>query len=315
MIIDCHCHAGKGDLMTAPWNTDAPIEPYLRRAHAAGIDKTVVFAPFHSDYAVANAQVARIVARLLSARSAAGSVVICDGVYPSTGRAAALRAIERVARAAGALVYVDDAHGIGLMGAHPSVAMPYGHGGGGTSAHLGIAPGHVVHVGSLSKALGVPVAFVAGPAEPIAHLRVAAPTYTRCSPPALPVLGALRVHARDGEALRQRLAGLIRRFQRGLHQLGRAPQTGTLFPIQTLLFPTPLAAQAVARALRRQGIWAILQIGSNEHSGGGGLRFALTALHTPADIDLLVEALARHVAPIVAQADGSALSTHDTGSH
>jgi predicted TIM-barrel fold metal-dependent hydrolase len=63
MVIDCHCHAGKGDYMTAPWSTDAPIEPYLRRAKAAGIDKTVVFAPFHSDYAQANADVARIVAK------------------------------------------------------------------------------------------------------------------------------------------------------------------------------------------------------------------------------------------------------------
>lgn len=63
MIIDCHCHAGKGDQMTAPWNTDAPIEPYLRRARRAGIDRTVVFAPFHSDYDQANRQVARIVAR------------------------------------------------------------------------------------------------------------------------------------------------------------------------------------------------------------------------------------------------------------
>lgn len=63
MIIDCHCHAGKGDLMTAPWNTDAPIDPYLRRAKAAGIDKTIVFAPFHSDYGEANEQVARIVAQ------------------------------------------------------------------------------------------------------------------------------------------------------------------------------------------------------------------------------------------------------------
>ena len=63
MIIDCHCHAGKGDQMTAPWNTDAPIEPYLRRARRAGIDKTVVFAPFHSDYDQANRQVAHIVAR------------------------------------------------------------------------------------------------------------------------------------------------------------------------------------------------------------------------------------------------------------
>jgi len=63
MIIDCHCHAGKGDIMTAPWNTDAPIEPYLRRARTAGIGRTVVFAPFHSDYARANAEVARIVAQ------------------------------------------------------------------------------------------------------------------------------------------------------------------------------------------------------------------------------------------------------------
>jgi predicted TIM-barrel fold metal-dependent hydrolase len=63
MIVDCHCHAGKGDGLTAPWNTDARIEPYLRRARAAGIDKTIVFSSFVSDYAKGNAQVARIVAR------------------------------------------------------------------------------------------------------------------------------------------------------------------------------------------------------------------------------------------------------------
>jgi uncharacterized protein len=63
MIVDCHCHAGTGDLMTAPWNTVAPIEPYLRRARAAGIAKTVVFAPFHSNYDQANAEVGRIVGR------------------------------------------------------------------------------------------------------------------------------------------------------------------------------------------------------------------------------------------------------------
>src|SRR5258705_4471363 len=63
MVIDIHCHAGQGDGMTAPWNTSAPIEPYLRRAKAAGIHKTVVFAAFHSDYASANRQVASIVAK------------------------------------------------------------------------------------------------------------------------------------------------------------------------------------------------------------------------------------------------------------
>jgi predicted TIM-barrel fold metal-dependent hydrolase len=63
MIIDFHCHAGKGDIMTAPWNTDASLGKYLRRAEAAGISKTVVFPLFHTDYEKANRQLARIVAR------------------------------------------------------------------------------------------------------------------------------------------------------------------------------------------------------------------------------------------------------------
>src|SRR5215475_5530970 len=62
MIIDCHCHAGKGDGLTAPWDTAAPLEKYLRRAAQARIDQTVLLAAFHSDYAIANREVARIVA-------------------------------------------------------------------------------------------------------------------------------------------------------------------------------------------------------------------------------------------------------------
>ncbi len=62
-IIDCHCHAGTADRMTAPWNTVADIEPYLRRARAAGIAKTSVVSVFHSDYNKANAELAGIIAR------------------------------------------------------------------------------------------------------------------------------------------------------------------------------------------------------------------------------------------------------------
>jgi predicted TIM-barrel fold metal-dependent hydrolase len=63
MIIDSHCHAGKGDLMTAPWNTDAPLSAYLRRARAAGIDKTIVMPAFRTDNWLANKEVARLIAR------------------------------------------------------------------------------------------------------------------------------------------------------------------------------------------------------------------------------------------------------------
>ena len=62
MIIDCHCHAGLGDGLTGPWDTAAPIDRYLQRCARAGIDRSVIFAAFHSDYARANREVARLVA-------------------------------------------------------------------------------------------------------------------------------------------------------------------------------------------------------------------------------------------------------------
>ena len=56
MIIDFHCHGGKGDLMTAPWNSAARLDLYFKRAAQAGIAKTVLLPAFHSDYRQANEQ-------------------------------------------------------------------------------------------------------------------------------------------------------------------------------------------------------------------------------------------------------------------
>jgi len=64
VIVDCHCHAGTGDQLTAPWNTRAPLAKYLRRARAAGIGQTIFFPAFQSDYTDGNRQVARIVRQL-----------------------------------------------------------------------------------------------------------------------------------------------------------------------------------------------------------------------------------------------------------
>jgi len=63
VIIDFHCHAGRGDGLTGPPFTDAPLGTYFRRARAAGIDRTVAVPCFHSDYNQANEELAGIVAR------------------------------------------------------------------------------------------------------------------------------------------------------------------------------------------------------------------------------------------------------------
>jgi uncharacterized protein len=63
LIIDCHCHAGKGDGLTGPWDTDAPLKEFMNWSTEAKIQKTVLFSAFHSDYSFANEQVAKIVAQ------------------------------------------------------------------------------------------------------------------------------------------------------------------------------------------------------------------------------------------------------------
>jgi len=63
VIVDAHCHAGPGDGFTGPWDTDAPLDAYSARAARAGISHTLIWAAFHSDYAVANEGVAAIVRR------------------------------------------------------------------------------------------------------------------------------------------------------------------------------------------------------------------------------------------------------------
>jgi uncharacterized protein len=60
VIIDCHCHAGRGDGATGPLGEDAPLERYLLRAGAAGIAKTVLLGTFVKNYDNANAYVARL---------------------------------------------------------------------------------------------------------------------------------------------------------------------------------------------------------------------------------------------------------------
>jgi uncharacterized protein len=60
-VIDAHCHAGHGDGLTGPWDTDASLDRYAVRAREAGIDATVLLAALTSDYQAANREVGALV--------------------------------------------------------------------------------------------------------------------------------------------------------------------------------------------------------------------------------------------------------------
>jgi predicted TIM-barrel fold metal-dependent hydrolase len=88
-IIDAHCHAGPGDGFTGPWDTSAPLGRYLRRCDEAGIARSNLLAAFHSDYAVANEEVGRILA------GAPGRFFAFAFVHPERDRGRVLAMVRR----------------------------------------------------------------------------------------------------------------------------------------------------------------------------------------------------------------------------
>src|SRR5712692_9264998 len=63
LVIDAHCHAGRGTAMSAPWTTRADVDVTLRHMAEAGIDKTVIFPINNNEYEKPNQEIAEICGR------------------------------------------------------------------------------------------------------------------------------------------------------------------------------------------------------------------------------------------------------------
>lgn len=234
--------------------------------------------------------------------SVSRKVIVCDGVYGVEGRVAPLSRFVQLAHSFEATVYVDDAHGIGLLGRNRSDYAPYGRGGGGTPLIFGISAENIVHVASLGKAFGIPLAFVAGPSDFIRKLWVRAPSFSHSSPPALPLIAgaiaALKVNAVDGDLLRRRLLETVTRFRNNLDQAGITLANRSYLPVQSILFANRQNGIAINRELIRSGILAVLQHDPRGILPGAALRFVISANHTWSDVDQITSALSRILRPI-----------------
>lgn len=230
----------------------------------------------------------------MRSRAATGRrpVVVTDGICPGCGDLAPLGAYLESAQACDGLVVVDDTQALGVLGSDPSAAAPYGWGGGGSLAHAGIRSPRVAVVASLAKSLGAPVAVVSGPSRLIRWFENSSETRVHCSPPSLADIHAaaraLAMNRRFGDVLRRKLWRLVARFRRSAADAG-LPVAGHALPVQTLFLASD-EADRIHRCLLAHGIHAVLQAGGCRT--GSALSFAITAAHTPADIDRAAGVLA-----------------------
>lgn len=214
------------------------------------------------------------------------AMVATDGVFSMDGDLAPLRELALVAQVQGALLYVDDAHGIGVTG-------PDGRG---TLAAHGLAPGgDVLQLATLGKALGGCGAVVAGDADLVDHLAQSARpyVYTTALPPAqaAAALAAVKL-ARREHWRREKLADAIARFRAGAEAEGFELLPSDT-PIQPLLCGDEAPTLALSRALAEAGFWVGAIRPPTVPEGRSRLRIALSVLHAPQEIDALVAAIAR----------------------
>jgi 8-amino-7-oxononanoate synthase len=212
------------------------------------------------------------------------TLVVTDGVFSMDGDLAELPALCAAARAKGAWLMVDDAHGFGPLGAT----------GGGILEHFGLGLDDVpVLVGTLGKAFGTAGAFVAGSEELIETLiQFARPyIYTTSQPPALAcaTLKSLELLRSEGWR-REHLNALIARFRAGAAELGLTLMDSPT-PIQPLLIGDSARAVEFSRLLRERGLMVGAIRPPTVPAGTARLRVTLSAAHTVEQVDRLLAAL------------------------
>ena len=236
--------------------------------------------------------------RLLKKAHPSPRLVCLDGINSMTGNPPDLPAFARIAREHDALLYVDDAHGFGVIGERgPDEPSPYGLRGNSIVRHFGESYENVVLVGGFSKAYSSLAAFIACPTELKRLLKTAAPPYLYSGPSPVAslatVLAGFDVNDARGDAIR---AGLWRKAEQVLDcldRLGAHTPNRSGFPLVEVPLADHTEIAEVGRFLFDHGIYVTLAAYPLVPKSEVGFRIQVTAANTQAEIDQLVDVLGR----------------------
>ena len=214
-----------------------------------------------------------------------GRLIVTDGVFSMLGDLAPLREITELARRHEARIMVDDAHAVGVLGAH----------GRGTPEHFGVEAEVDLVVGTFSKSFACLGGFVAGPAEVIDYLKHASRSvvFSASMPPGNvgTVLGCLDIIESEPER-RERLWANVRRMKTGFDDLGfEVIDHGS--PILSIVIGTDVATFDFNRRLFEEGVFVNPVVPPAVPEGKSLLRTSYMATHTDEDLDLILGAFKR----------------------
>jgi 8-amino-7-oxononanoate synthase len=236
--------------------------------------------------------------RLLKENGARPRLICVDGVNSMTGNTADVSAMACLAREHDALLYVDDAHGFGVLGERsPEEATSYGLRGNSVVRHMGESYDHIVLVAGLSKAYSSLAAFLACPQELKSLLKTAAPPYLYSGPSPIAslatTLAGLDVNESRGDAIRTDLWQKTATVLECLDLLGAHTPNRSGFPIIEVPLGHGEDIDAVGRFLFQNGIYVTLAAYPLVPRNEVGFRIQITAANTDAEIAELVDVLGK----------------------
>jgi 8-amino-7-oxononanoate synthase len=223
--------------------------------------------------------------RLLRKTNGERKMIVTDGVFSLHGHIAPLKDIAELAEKYDALVYVDDAHGIGVLGEN----------GRGTSEYCGVEDRVQIQMGTFSKALGGSGGYVVADAEIVEYLRYEAASYIfqTAMPPAAAtgLITAINILAsEEGAALRKRLHDNRVYLSQQLAMMGfnTLSSPSQIIPI---LVGNEARTKEVAAHLKRAGIFTFSYMYPAVPIGQAIIRINIMASHTREHLDRLLNAL------------------------
>ena len=234
--------------------------------------------------------------QLMAAERDPNRLVCMDGVNSMTGNPPDLGAFAEVARRHGSLLYVDDAHGFGVIGERGAgETSPYGMRGNSIVRHAGETYDNLVLVAGFSKAYSSLLAFIACPTEVKQMLKVAASPYLYSGPSPVAslatVLAGFDVNEQRGDALRTRLHALTTRLLDGMTRLGIDTPNRSGLPIVEIPLRDHRRIAEVGQYLFEQGVYVTLAAYPLVPKSDVGFRMQLTAANTEAEVDAALAAL------------------------
>lgn len=221
--------------------------------------------------------------RLLQSSTSRRKMVVTDSVFSMDGDIAPLSDLLALCERYDAWLYIDDAHGFGVLGKQ----------GRGALHHFALSSPNIIYMATLGKAAGVSGAFVAGATSAIDYLMQNARTYiyTTAMPPGLAAASRTALELIEQSATRRsHLNRLIEQLKSGL-RCKRWKLASSATPIQPLIIGSNDETVKASEYLQQQGIFVPAIRPPTVPANTARLRISLSAAHTAEDVDHLIMAL------------------------